>query len=58
MSIEVKDVMGRVAIAVLADGSFSDIMAAMRRFAVGVDVRVPQPAARARKGRRESRRLN
>ncbi|GAA2212113.1 CBS domain-containing protein [Nonomuraea monospora] len=35
MSIEVKDVMGRVAIAVLADASFADIVAAMKRFAVG-----------------------
>ncbi|TYB60284.1 CBS domain-containing protein [Nonomuraea sp. PA05] len=35
MSIEVKDVMGRVAIAVPADASFADIVAAMKRFAVG-----------------------
>ena len=35
MSIEVKDVMGRTAIAVLADASFADILAAMRRYAVG-----------------------
>ncbi|MFB4263199.1 CBS domain-containing protein [Nonomuraea sp. GTA35] len=35
MSIEVKDVMGRVAIAVLADASFAEIVAAMKRFAVG-----------------------
>ncbi|MEO3799795.1 CBS domain-containing protein [Nonomuraea sp. B1E8] len=35
MSIEVKDIMGRVAIAVLADASFADIVAAMKRFAVG-----------------------
>ncbi|KAB8192034.1 CBS domain-containing protein [Nonomuraea phyllanthi] len=35
MPIEVKDVMGRVAIAVLADASFADIVAAMKRFAVG-----------------------
>ncbi|MGR6919329.1 CBS domain-containing protein [[Actinomadura] parvosata] len=35
MSIEVKDVMGHVAIAVLADASFAEIVAAMKRFAVG-----------------------
>ncbi|MGW3352394.1 CBS domain-containing protein [Nonomuraea rubra] len=35
MPIEVKDVMGRVAIAVPADASFADIVAAMKRFAVG-----------------------
>ncbi|MEO3867635.1 CBS domain-containing protein [Nonomuraea sp. B12E4] len=35
MSIEVKDVMGRVAIAVSADASFADIVAAMKRYAVG-----------------------
>ncbi|MFI7707445.1 CBS domain-containing protein [Nonomuraea sp. NPDC049480] len=35
MSIEVKDVMGRVAIAVLEDASFADIVAAMKRYAVG-----------------------
>ncbi|MEO3867628.1 CBS domain-containing protein [Nonomuraea sp. B12E4] len=35
MSIEVKDVMGRVAIAVLEDARFADIVAAMKRFAVG-----------------------
>ncbi|NJP88713.1 CBS domain-containing protein [Nonomuraea sp. FMUSA5-5] len=35
MPIEVKDVMGRVAIAVLADASFADIVAAMKRYAVG-----------------------
>ncbi|GAA2852788.1 CBS domain-containing protein [Nonomuraea rubra] len=35
MSIEVKDVMGRVAIAVQADASFAEIVAAMKRFAVG-----------------------
>ncbi|GAA2216194.1 CBS domain-containing protein [Nonomuraea monospora] len=35
MSIEVKDVMGHVVIAVLADASFADIVAAMKRFAVG-----------------------
>ncbi|AQZ70491.1 CBS domain protein [[Actinomadura] parvosata subsp. kistnae] len=35
MSIEVKDVMGRVAIAVLANASFADVVAAMKRFAVG-----------------------
>ncbi|MBN6054317.1 CBS domain-containing protein [Nonomuraea sp. RK-328] len=33
--MEVKDVMGRVAIAVLEDASFSEIIGAMRRFAVG-----------------------
>ncbi|WP_113699474.1 CBS domain-containing protein [Nonomuraea lactucae] len=35
MSIEVKDVMGRVAIAVLQDASFADIVTAMERYAVG-----------------------
>ncbi|MFI6921087.1 CBS domain-containing protein [Nonomuraea spiralis] len=35
MSIEVKDVMGRVAIAVPAYASFADVVAAMKRFAVG-----------------------
>ncbi|UBU08767.1 CBS domain-containing protein [Nonomuraea gerenzanensis] len=35
MSIEVKDVMGRVAIAVRAEASFAEIVAAMKRFAVG-----------------------
>ncbi|NUW44224.1 CBS domain-containing protein [Nonomuraea rhodomycinica] len=35
MALEVKDVMGRVAIAVLEDASFSEIIGAMRRFAVG-----------------------
>ncbi len=35
MPIEVKDVMGRVAIAVPQDASFADIVAAMKRFAVG-----------------------
>ncbi|MFF0867038.1 CBS domain-containing protein [Nonomuraea sp. NPDC003560] len=35
MSIEVKDVMGRVAIAVLADASFADVLNAMKRYAVG-----------------------
>ncbi|SEH02679.1 CBS domain-containing protein [Nonomuraea solani] len=35
MSIEVRDVMGRVAIAVLAEASFADIVAAMKRYAVG-----------------------
>ncbi|GAA4039322.1 CBS domain-containing protein [Nonomuraea soli] len=35
MSIEVKDVMGRVAIAVVQEASFADILAAMRRYAVG-----------------------
>ncbi|MEU5868919.1 MULTISPECIES: CBS domain-containing protein [unclassified Nonomuraea] len=35
MSIEVKDVMGRVAIAVLEHASFADIVAAMKRYAVG-----------------------
>ncbi|TMS00357.1 CBS domain-containing protein [Nonomuraea basaltis] len=35
MSIEVKDVMGRVAIAVLENASFADIVAAMKRYAVG-----------------------
>ncbi|SEU01577.1 CBS domain-containing protein [Nonomuraea wenchangensis] len=35
MAIEVKDLMGRVAIAVRQDASFADIVAAMRRFAVG-----------------------
>ncbi|GAA3560963.1 CBS domain-containing protein [Nonomuraea rosea] len=35
MSIEVKDVMGRVVIAVLEEASFADIMAAMKRYAVG-----------------------
>ncbi|WP_345564699.1 CBS domain-containing protein [Nonomuraea rosea] len=35
MSIEVKDVMGRVAIAVLESASFAEIVAAMKRFAVG-----------------------
>ncbi|MER7506076.1 CBS domain-containing protein [Nonomuraea pusilla] len=35
MAIEVKDVMGRVAIAVLEDAPFADIVAAMKRFAVG-----------------------
>lgn len=35
MSIEVKDVMGRVAIAVLEEASFADIVAAMKRYAVG-----------------------
>lgn len=35
MSIEVKDVMGRVAIAVLEDAPFADIVAAMKRYAVG-----------------------
>ncbi|HLU73950.1 MAG TPA: CBS domain-containing protein [Nonomuraea sp.] len=35
MAIHVGDVMGRVAIAVLQDASFSDIVAAMKRYAVG-----------------------
>ncbi|MFB4294637.1 CBS domain-containing protein [Nonomuraea sp. ATR24] len=35
MSIEVKDVMGRVAIAVSEGASFAEIVAAMRRYAVG-----------------------
>ncbi|MFI6787156.1 CBS domain-containing protein [Nonomuraea sp. NPDC050383] len=35
MAMEVKDVMGRVAIAVLEDASFSEIIGAMKRFAVG-----------------------
>ncbi|MGP4103948.1 CBS domain-containing protein [Nonomuraea sp. KM90] len=35
MPMEVKDVMGRVAIAVLEEASFADIVAAMKRFAVG-----------------------
>ncbi|MFI9846662.1 CBS domain-containing protein [Nonomuraea sp. NPDC051941] len=35
MSIEVKDVMGRVAIVVLEDASFADIVATMKRYAVG-----------------------
>ncbi|WP_113705589.1 CBS domain-containing protein [Nonomuraea lactucae] len=35
MSIEVKDVMGRVAIAVLQEASFADIVSAMRHFGVG-----------------------
>ncbi|WP_214321717.1 CBS domain-containing protein [Nonomuraea sediminis] len=35
MAIEVKDVMGRVAIAVHEDASFGDIVAAMKRYAVG-----------------------
>ncbi|MEU8251331.1 CBS domain-containing protein [Nonomuraea sp. NPDC048916] len=35
MAIEVKDIMGRVAIAVLQDASFADIVTAMKRYAVG-----------------------
>ncbi|KAB8190340.1 CBS domain-containing protein [Nonomuraea phyllanthi] len=35
MSLEVKDIMGHVAIAVLRDASFAEIVAAMERFAVG-----------------------
>ncbi|GGO69249.1 CBS domain-containing protein [Nonomuraea cavernae] len=35
MAIQVKDVMGRVAIAVLQDASFADIVSAMKRYAVG-----------------------
>ncbi|NUR93020.1 MAG: CBS domain-containing protein [Nonomuraea sp.] len=35
MAIEVKDVMGRVAIAVHQDASFSEIVTAMKRYAVG-----------------------
>ncbi|MER6582494.1 CBS domain-containing protein [Nonomuraea sp. NPDC001023] len=35
MSIEVKDVMGRVAVAVPADASFADVLNAMRRYGVG-----------------------
>ncbi|MEQ4724334.1 CBS domain-containing protein [Nonomuraea sp. B19D2] len=35
MSLEVKDVMGRVAIAVLKDASFAEIVEAMERFGVG-----------------------
>lgn len=35
MPIPVKDVMGRVAIAVLPDATFAEIVAAMRRYAVG-----------------------
>ncbi|MEU6717457.1 CBS domain-containing protein [Nonomuraea sp. NPDC046802] len=35
MPIEVKDIMGPVAVAVVEDASFAEIMAAMRRFAVG-----------------------
>ncbi len=34
-SAQVKDVMGHVAIAVVADASFADIVAALRRFKVG-----------------------
>jgi len=35
MSVEVKDVMGRVAIAVRQDATFTEILEAMRRYAVG-----------------------
>ncbi|WP_084959954.1 CBS domain-containing protein [Thermoactinospora rubra] len=35
MAMQVKDVMGRVAIAVLENATFGDIVAAMRRYAVG-----------------------
>ncbi|MDA0634207.1 CBS domain-containing protein [Nonomuraea sp. MCN248] len=35
MTIHVRDVMGRVAIAVLEDASFSEIIGAMKRYAVG-----------------------
>ncbi|MDP4510058.1 CBS domain-containing protein [Nonomuraea turcica] len=35
MSIEVKDVMGRVAIAVLENAPFAEIVAALKRYAVG-----------------------
>lgn len=35
MTIHVRDVMGRVAIAVLEDATFGDIVAVMRRYAVG-----------------------
>ncbi|MFF4622463.1 CBS domain-containing protein [Nonomuraea jabiensis] len=35
MSLEVKDIMGRVAIAVLEEASFTEIVEAMERFAVG-----------------------
>lgn len=35
MSVQVKDVMGRVAIAVLENASFADVLAAMKRYAVG-----------------------
>ncbi|MEV1178325.1 CBS domain-containing protein [Nonomuraea sp. NPDC049784] len=35
MSLDVKDIMGRVAIAVLKDASFAEIVDAMERFAVG-----------------------
>ncbi|MBO3752694.1 CBS domain-containing protein, partial [Streptosporangiaceae bacterium NEAU-GS5] len=35
MSVEVKDVMGRVAIAVRQDAGFTEILDAMRRYAVG-----------------------
>ncbi|MEU7004366.1 CBS domain-containing protein [Nonomuraea sp. NPDC046570] len=35
MSIEVRDVMGRVAIAVSLEATFTDIVAAMKRYAVG-----------------------
>ena len=35
MAIQVKDVMGRVAIAVLEDASFREIIGAMQRYAVG-----------------------
>jgi CBS-domain-containing membrane protein len=35
MAIQVKDVMGRVAIAVLKEASFGDIIGAMKRYAVG-----------------------
>ncbi|MEU8146919.1 CBS domain-containing protein [Nonomuraea sp. NPDC048901] len=35
MTVEVKDVMGRVAIAVLEDAPFAEIVGAMKRYAVG-----------------------
>ncbi|MBB5782608.1 CBS domain-containing protein [Nonomuraea jabiensis] len=35
MSLEVNDIMGRVAIAVLKEASFTEIVEAMERFAVG-----------------------
>ncbi|GAA5076205.1 CBS domain-containing protein [Thermocatellispora tengchongensis] len=35
MTLQVKDVMGRVAIAVTPDAGFADIVAAMKRYAVG-----------------------
>ncbi|MEU8149486.1 CBS domain-containing protein [Nonomuraea sp. NPDC048901] len=58
MSIQVKDVMGRVAIAVLEEASFAEIVAAMKRFAVGAVTVIDadrRPVGVVRQGRQAAR---